>query len=465
MTPESRPSPQRRKLLIVEDDLGLQKQLRWCFDSMDVCLAGDRSEAIAELRRHEPAVVLQDLGLPPDAEGVSEGMATLQDILRLAPHTKVIVVTGNDDRQNAVSAIASGAWDFYQKPLDVPLLSLLVERAFRIHALEADNRALYQQSTRSALAGVIANGEPMRKVCRIVEKVAPTSASVLLLGESGTGKELLARALHQGSARASNPFVAINCAAIPETLLESELFGYERGAFTGATRQTPGKIECANGGTLFLDEIGDMTVSLQAKLLRFLQERVIERLGGRTPIPVDVRVVCATHQALDDMIVRGTFRQDLYYRLAEVVIRIPPLRDRGDDTLIIAQHLLDDRARRHGKRIRGFTPDAIAALQTYTWPGNIRELENKLNGAVILAEGALLTPADLGLATGGDSTPDFLNLRAVRARAERAALEKALALTSHNLSKAAEMLGIARPTLYDLLERHGLDDEGVRAEE
>jgi len=464
MTPEPSPETKPSKLLVVEDDIGLQKQLRWCFEGREVLVAGSREDALAQFRRHEPAVVLQDLGLPPDAEGVTEGLATLREILRLAPHTKVIVVTGNDDRKNAVAAVAQGAWDFYQKPLDVELLSMIVDRAFRIHALEAENRQLLQQRSASPLAGVIAVSESMRKVCRTIEKVAPTDASVLLLGESGTGKELLARALHQGSSRQSKPFVAINCAAIPETLLESELFGYEKGAFTGATKQTPGKIEAASGGTLFLDEIGDMAPPLQAKLLRFLQERVVERLGGRASIPVDVRIVCATHQPLEEMISRGSFRQDLYYRVAEVVVRIPPLRDREDDLLIIGQYLLEERARRHGKQLKGFTPAALGAMRAHKWPGNIRELENKLNGAVILADGPYLTEVDLGLAAGESDQGEILNLRTVRAQAERAALEKALALTSRNLSRTADLLGVARPTLYDLLSRHGLDDEHSRTE-
>jgi two-component system NtrC family response regulator len=443
------------KLLIVEDDLGLQRQLRWCFEQYEVLQAATRAEALAELRKHEPQVVLQDLGLPPDPEGVREGLETLREIIALAPHTKVIVVTGNDDRENAVRAVAMGAYDFYQKPIDTDLLSLIVQRAFRMFELEAENRALLSRHAGSPLDGVIAASDAMHRVCRMIEKVAPTHATTLLLGESGTGKELLARALHALSGRADKPFVAINCAAIPETLLESELFGYEKGAFTGAIKQTPGKLQSASGGTLFLDEVGDMPLALQAKLLRFLQERVIERVGGRETIPVDVRVVCATNRDLGASIAAGQFRQDLYYRISEVTIQIPPLRERAGDVLVIAQALLADRARRHGRALRGFTPDAIRALQSHTWPGNIRELENKINGAVIMAEGKQVTAADLGLAEGAGDL-EFLNLRTARQRAEAQAIRSALALSAGNLSRAAELLGITRPTLYDLMNKNGL---------
>jgi two-component system NtrC family response regulator len=457
-----------RKLLIVEDDPGLQRQLRWCFEGYQVLEATTRAEALAQLRRHEPAVVLQDLGLPPDAEGVKEGLETLRETLALAPHTKVIVVTGNDDRENALHAVAMGACDFYQKPVDTDVLGLIVQRAFRLYELEAENRRLARRQHHSPLEGVIAVSDAMLRVCRMIEKVAPAEATTLLLGESGTGKELLARALHALSGRAKGPFVAINCAAIPENLLESELFGYEKGAFTGAHKQTPGKLETANGGTLFLDEIGDMPAPLQAKLLRFLQERVVERVGGRETIPVDVRVVCATHRDLAANIASGQFRQDLFYRISEVTVNIPALREREGDVLVIAQALLDDRARRHNRNLSGFTPDALRALREHAWPGNIRELENKVNAAVIMAEGRQVTVVDLGLAAAGtraegaaasEAAPgdaEFLNLRSVRQRAEAQAIRQALAVASGNLSKAAELLGITRPTLYDLLEKNGM---------
>jgi two-component system NtrC family response regulator len=442
------------KLLIVEDDPGLQKQLKWSFSEYEVIAAADRAAAIAALRRHEPAVVLQDLGLPPDAEGVAEGFDCLLEMLRLSPHTKIIVVTGQLDKQNAVRAVGMGAYDFYQKPVDIDVLRLLVQRAFNIHALEEQNRALLQHRGVMPLEGVIAISDAMTRICRTIEKVAPTNASVLLLGESGTGKELLARAVHTLSPRAAKPFVAINCAAIPETLLESELFGYEKGAFTGAMKQTSGRFEQANGGTIFLDEIGDMPLALQAKLLRFLQDRVVERIGGRDRITVDVRIVCATNKDPAAMIQAGEFREDLYYRISEVMVRIPPLRDRAGDAIVIARMILDRRAREHGRPIKGFTPGALKAIEKYPWPGNIRELENRINGAVIMTDGKCVSEADLGLPNETGSDLAWLNLRVARQHAESEAIRQALAVSSGNLSRAAELLGITRPTLYDLLEKH-----------
>jgi two-component system NtrC family response regulator len=446
--PEGKPT-----LLIVEDDPGLQKQLKWCFDDYEVIAAGTRAEAVSALRRFEPAVVLQDLGLPPDAEGVSEGLSTLVEALKLAPHTKVIVVTGQLDRENAVKAVGMGAYDFYQKPVDNDVLRLIVQRAFHIHSLEEQNRALASAQGHQPLAGVIALSDNMMRVCRSIEKVAPTMATVLLLGESGTGKEVLARALHSLSPRHARPFVAINCAAIPDTLLESELFGYEKGAFTGAVKQTPGKFELANGGTLFLDEIGDMPLSLQAKLLRFLQDRVVERVGGRERIAVDVRIICATNQDLAKQIAGGEFREDLFYRISEVTVNIPPLRDRTGDAVVIAQAVMERRAREHGRALRGFSTEALRAIQSYPWPGNIRELENRISGAVIMAEGKHITVEDLGLPTRGEDVA-WLNLREVRQRAESDAIRQALAVSGGNLSRTAELLGITRPTLYDLLEKN-----------
>jgi two-component system, NtrC family, response regulator len=444
----------RPGLLIVEDDLGLQKQLKWCFDEYQVWVAATRAEALAQLRRFEPAVVLQDLGLPPDAAGVSEGLRTLQEILQAAPQVKVIVVTGNGDQGNAVKAVGLGATDFCQKPVEPQILKLIVARAFRMHALEEQNRQLQRQSN-SPLAGVVATDEAMLKVCRMVEKVAPTDVSVLILGESGTGKELLAHAIHALSARKDGRFVAINCAAIPEQLLESELFGHEKGAFTGAVKQTLGKVEMAEGGTLFLDEIGDMPAPLQAKLLRFLQDRVIERLGGRKPIPVNVRVVCATNQDLQALILEQRFRQDLYYRISAVTVNVPPLRQRGSGVVVLAQAILQRIAAESATKLRGMSDDALAALQNYSWPGNVRELENKLRAAVIMAEGQLIQAGDLGL-NAPVTAPPQLNLAEVRLQAERQALIQALALAQNNVSRAAELLGVSRPTLYDLLERCGV---------
>jgi len=454
------------KLLIVEDDPGIQSQLKWCFEEYEVIAATDRENAISELRRHEPAVVLQDLGLPPDAEGVSEGLATLREILSLAPYTKIIVVTGHGDQGNAVKAVGLGAYDFYQKPVDVDTLQLIVQRAFHIAALEAENRRLAEALQSSPLDGVIAASEKMLKVCRMIEKVAPTNATTLLTGESGTGKEVLARAIHSLSGRKDKPFVAINCAAIPETLLESELFGFEKGAFTGAVKQTPGKIEVADGGTLFLDEIGDMPLSLQAKLLRFLQERVVERIGGRTEIPVDVRVVCATNQNLSESMSNREFRDDLYYRISEITIEIPPVREREGGRLVLAQFLLNKFAKQQSKAIKGFSADAHDAIDSYAWPGNVREMENKIKSAVIMADGKFVTAEDLNLAATTNAVN--LNLRVVRQNAETQAIREALVRAGGNISKTAELLGITRPTLYDLLAKYEIRFEApegaVRAE-
>jgi len=448
-------SETKPKLLIVEDDLGLQKQLKWCFDEYEVLIAATRSEAIAQLRRFEPGVVLQDLGLPPDADGVGEGMATLKEILSMAPQTKIIVVTGNHDRDNAVRAVSLGAYDFYQKPVDTEVLRLIVGRAFNIHALEEHNRQLRETQFNSPFEGFIATDEAMLKVCRMVEKVAPADVSVLILGESGTGKELLAKAVHTQSTRKAARFVAINCAAIPEQLLESELFGHEKGAFTGAVKQTLGKIEIADGGTLFLDEIGDMPLSLQAKLLRFLQNRVIERVGGRQEIPVNVRVVCATNRDLQARIVEQQFRQDLFFRISEVTVDVPPLRVRRGGPTVLAHALLRKYGGVHGRPKRGFTEEAIAAMEAYQWPGNVRELENKVKTAVIMADGALLTADDLGLKETVEGALLF-NLKEVRTRAERQAIQQALSITNGNVSRTAELLGVSRPTLYDLMEKYGI---------
>jgi two-component system NtrC family response regulator len=447
-----------RKLLIVEDDPGLLKQLKWCFEGYDVITAEDRSSAITELRRHEPMVVLQDLGLPPNPEGVAEGLATLQETLKLAPHTKIIVVTGNGDQENALKSVALGAYDFYQKPVDTDTLRLLVDRAFSMGELERENRHLQNLASESPLDGIVASCDGMLQVCRMIEKIAPTNVSAMLLGDSGTGKELLARALHRLSPRAENRFVAINCAAIPENLLESELFGYEKGAFTGAVKQTPGKVELAEGGTLFLDEIGDMPLPLQSKLLRFLQERVIERVGGRKEIAVDVRVVCATNQNLGELISQNLFREDLYYRICEIAINIPPFRDREEGRMILARTMLNKYAKLEHRSLVGFSEDANEAIESYSWPGNVRELENKIKAAVIMAEGKQVSADDLGISAGEVAT-ESLNLREVRQRAESKAIRAALMKNFGNVSRTAEQLGVTRPTLYDLLSKYGLSSD------
>jgi len=441
------------RLLIVEDDPGLQRQLKWALDEFAVEFAATRPEAVAAVRRLEPSIVLQDLGLPPDPDGVEEGFATIAEVLQAAPATKIIVVTGREGREHALRAIGMGAYDFCQKPVDMQVLALILDRARRIHSLELENRRLAESRPAHALDGVIGTSEPMMKVCRLVQKLAPTQATVLLLGESGTGKERLAQALHALSARAAQPMVAINCAAIPENLLESELFGYERGAFTGAVKQTRGKIEMADGGTLFLDEIGDMPLALQAKLLRFLQERVVERVGGRELIQVDVRIVAATHRDLKAALAEKSFREDLYYRISEVTVTIPPLRERGADAVLIANYLLQNACRRHRRPILKLAPDAVAAIAQYGWPGNVRELENRINAAAIMAEGKMVSVEDLSLEKPAGTA--IVPLREVRQRAEREAVERAMALTGGNISKAAELLGVTRPTLYDLIERSG----------
>lgn len=448
-------SDAKQKILLVEDDPGLQKQLKWSLSDYELVIAADRDSAIAQLRRHEPPVVMLDLGLPPDVDGATEGLAALQQILSLAPSTKIIVVTGNLDRSNAVKAIHLGAYDFFQKPFDPDVLTLMIARALHVHALEIENRLLAARQGGAALQGLITSSEPMLKICRTVEKVAPANATVLLLGESGTGKEVLARGVHELSPRSGKRFVAINCAAIPDTLLESELFGYEKGAFTGAAKQTIGRIEYANEGTLFLDEIGDLPMPLQAKLLRFLQERVIERLGGRGEIPVDVRVVCATHRDLAGMIREGSFREDLYYRLSEISVKIPPLRERPGDAVLLAQVFLERYAREQGRSIRGFTTEALGALEVHAWPGNVREMENLIKRATIMAEGNKITAADLGLETSHIPPLPF-NLRQARENAERLAVSRALAHSDGNIAQAAELLGITRPTLYDLMAKIGM---------
>ncbi|MYN25135.1 PEP-CTERM-box response regulator transcription factor [Duganella levis] len=443
----------KNKLLVVEDDAGLQKQLRWSLDAYDVVTADDRESALAQLRRHQPAVVTMDLGLPPDPDGASEGLALLAQILAAAPDTKVIILSGNQERANALKAIGMGAYDFHQKPMDADTLSLVIARAFYLHAMQQENRRMLQIQSDSPLAGIISRDPVMLKLCRSVEKVAPSSATVMLLGDSGSGKELIARGLHNLSTRHEKRFVAINCAAIPEHLLESELFGYEKGAFTGAQRQTPGKLELAHGGTFFFDEIGDMALALQAKLLRFLQERVIERVGGRSEISIDVRVVCATHRNLKTLSAEGGFREDLYYRLSEIVLTIPPLRDRAGDCALLAHHFRNKFCAGESRSLLAFSVEALAAIEAYAWPGNVREMENCIRRAVIMAEGPQITPADLGLPDGQEES---VNLRQVRETAEYRVMVKALARADGNIVKAAELLGVSRPTLYDLMNHHGL---------
>ena len=446
-----------RPLLIVEDDLALQKQLRWSFDQFETLTAADRESALAQIHRHAPPVITMDLGLPPDADSVSEGFRLLEQILAAAPDTQVIVLTGQNDRTNALRAIALGAYDFFAKPFEPELLALTIDRAFRLHDLQQENRRLRTTQHPAALAGLLTRDAGMQRVCRTIEKVANSNATVLLLGESGTGKELLARGLHETSPRRAERFVAINCAAIPENLLESELFGYEKGAFTGAAKTTPGKIETAHGGTLMLDEIGDLPLPLQAKLLRFLQERVIERLGGRQEIPVDVRIVCATHQDLKSQISEGNFREDLYYRLAEIVVPIPPLRERQGDAALLAHALVHKFANEQKRGSMTLGDDAVRAIEAHSWPGNVRELENCIKRAVIMADGSRISHEDIGLNTPESADElEFIDLRKVRDDAERQAVVTALSRANGNLLRTSEILGVSRPTLYDLIHRLGL---------
>ena len=442
-------------LLVVEDDEGLQRQLKWAYEGYHVVCAGDRQSAIEAMRTHEPSVVTLDLGLPPDPDGVEEGFATLAEILRLKPDTKVIVATGHGARESALKAVGMGAYDFYKKPVDIDELGLIVARAFHLHEIEEENRRLENGSATTVLGSIVTAAPEMLKVGKTIERVASADVSVMLLGASGTGKELLARAVHEKSGRKGD-FVAINCAAIPENLLEAELFGYERGAFTGAVKSNVGKIELAQGGTLFLDEVGDIPLPLQVKLLRFLQERVIERIGGRQPIPVDTRIVCATHQDLEAMIANGLFREDIYYRLAEIVVKIPSLAERSGDVVLLARHFVNRFSRELNPSVQSLSPDALAAIDGYAWPGNVRELENRIKRAVIMAEGKSVTAADLDLAASSDDEPQPINLRAAREIADRKAIRQALSRTENNISGAAKLLGVSRPTLYDLLKQYRL---------
>lgn len=450
-----RPKP---PLLVVEDDQGLQAQLKWAYEDFDVIAASDRDSALAALRSAEPAVVTLDLGLPPDPDGTTEGFAILDAIMALKPDTKVIVASGHGARESALQAIERGAYDFYHKPVDIDSLGLVVRRAFNLHRIEAENRRLAARVSENAtvLGNIITAAPEMTKVARTIERVANTGVSVMLLGASGTGKELLACGLHDSSDRKDRAFVAINCAAIPETLLEAELFGHEKGAFTGAVKTTEGKIEQAQGGTLFLDEVGDIPLPLQVKLLRFLQERTIERIGGRKAIAVDTRIVCATHQDLEKMIAAGTFREDLFYRLAEIVVKIPPLAERTGDAVLLAKHFLMRFAREMNPTIKGFAPDALEAIDTWNWPGNVRELENRVKRAIIMADDKLISAEDMDLNQADDDMAEALNLKSARERSDRAMIRHALARSEGNISTSAKLLGISRPTLYDLLKQYDL---------
>jgi two-component system, NtrC family, response regulator len=451
MNGAAQPTP----LLIVEDDLALQKQIKWSLDRFDCVTASDRESALVQFRRHRPAVVTMDLGLPPDPDATSEGFKLLEQLLDIDPDVKVVVLTGQNDQSNALRAVAMGAYDFFAKPFEPELLALTIDRAFRLAELQGENRRLQAIHHPDALSGLITRDPEMLRVGRMIERVASSDVTVLLLGESGTGKEVLAQGLHQASKRAGK-FVAINCAAIPENLLETELFGHEKGAFTGASKTTIGKIETAHGGTLMLDEIGDLPHPLQAKLLRFLQERKIERIGGRQEIAVDVRVVCATHQNLQAQIAEGRFREDLYYRIAEIVVDIPPLRSRKGDAVLLANAFLRRFTQDARRPLLTLSDSAVLAIENHPWPGNVRELINKVKRAAIMTDRGTVGPEDMGIAMSDDgigNPADGLNLREARDRAEREVVVAALSRADGNLVKTAELLGVSRPTLYDLVKR------------
>jgi two-component system NtrC family response regulator len=450
----------KAKLLVVDDDEGLCRQYRWAFPEYQVLTGQSRQAGRTLFARERPPVAIVDLGLPPDPGGATEGLALVRELLGSAPDTKIIIATGNEDTDCALQAVAMGAIDFFHKPVDNEVLRVILERAYNLSRLELQNRRLGELPRPSPIQHIITGDEQMLKLCHSIEKLAATNVTVLILGESGTGKEALAHALHELGPRADRPFIPLNCAAIPETLLESELFGHERGAFTGAIKQTIGKVESANRGTLFLDEIGDLPPMLQVKLLRFLQDQVIERIGGRHPIQVDVRIVCATNQDLEAKMRQGSFREDLFYRLNAVTLRVPPLRDRAGDPVLLASFFLRKFAAQFGRRIKGFSADAIAAMSAYYWPGNVRDLENRVKRAVVMSEGRLIVASDLELPTAEDgiATDDGLqlDLRKARMRAEREVVQKAMTQSNGTISTAAKLLGISRPTLYALLETHGL---------
>jgi two-component system NtrC family response regulator len=447
-------SEHKRGILVLEDDEGLRSQYRWLLSDYRVLEAGDRDAAKDIALRERPGIAIVDLGLPPDPDGASEGLAAVGDLLDASPEIKIIVVTGNESREHASRAIVAGAYDFFQKPADPDVLKLIVGRAARLYDLEQENRRLLTSAPQTQVTGILGNSAAMQKVLRDVERLATTDITILIIGESGTGKELVADAIHRLSARRAKPFVAINCAAIPEGLLEAELFGHEKGAFTGAIRQTIGKIESANGGTLFLDEVGDIPLATQVKLLRFLEERVIERVGGRQSIRIDTRVLSATNQDLATLIADGRFREDLFYRINEITIALPALRERTGDSVLLANFFLRKYAKEYGRNFRGFSTAAANAIRKHPWRGNVRELEGRVKRAAVMAEGAVVQPADLDLAE--TATERTLELREARSRVERETIELALAEAAGNISKTAGLLGVSRPTLYDLLEQHGL---------
>jgi two-component system NtrC family response regulator len=447
------------KLLIVEDDEEIRTQMKWALaNEYDIVLAGDRAGALEAFQAIQPLVVLLDLGLPPRPADPEEGLATLSELIALESLTKVIVITGQGEKGIGLRAIGGGAYDFMAKPVEMEELKFLLKRSFHVARLERENRDMQQAVREDAFAGMLGTSAPMRSVFETIRKVATTDAPVLLLGESGTGKEMAAQAIHQSSARRKGPFIAINCSAIPETLLESELFGHEKGSFTGAHAQRKGRFESAIGGTLFLDEIGEIPLPLQVKLLRFLQEQCIERVGGRQPIPIDARIITATNADLKKGLADGTFREDLFYRLAVVKIALPPLRDREDDVRLLSQFFLQRFADQAGKTGLAFNQEAVRALSQNSWPGNVRQLENCIRRAVIMAEGKRLTIRDLELPA---STPrsSATTLKDAREQLERDMIQTTLRKHGGRIAQAAVELGVSRPTLYDLMDKLGVPRE------
>jgi two-component system, NtrC family, response regulator len=444
----------RLPLLLVDDDAEIRDQMRWALASdYEIVEAADRAAALALVRQLRPPVILLDLGLPPDVDGASEGLAILRESLQLNPSAKVIVITGNSDRAKAITAIESGAYDFIEKPVQLDVLRVVLQRASYLSNLEQDHRELQKKSGQSGFEGLVGDSSHIQEIFRMIRRVGPSDVPVLITGESGTGKELVARAIHRQSTRQSAPFVPINCGAIPETLLESELFGYEKGAFTGATQQRKGRIESAQSGTLFLDEIGDIPLGLQVKLLRFLQDHEILRLGGKESIAVDTRVVAATNIDLRKAIEEGRFREDLYYRLCVITIAVPALRERGPDIPLLARTFLLRFGDELKKPLKGFTPEAVEALTSHGWPGNVRELENRIKRAVVMAEGRYITSENLELQPAASS--DAATLKASRDHREKELVRLAMEKAEGNVTRAASYLGVSRPTLYQLLARYG----------
>ena len=451
------------KLLIVDDEESIRNQLTWGLaDEYDIVAAATADQARRLLKDEEPSVVTLDVALQAPGGPMDEGLVLLDEIVDRYPHTKVIMVTGHDSRENALLAIRRGAVDWYAKPIELEELRLILRRALHIRSIE-------QASGHGPKAGprryhrLVGESESIRRVFTLIHRVAPTDATILITGENGTGKELIAHAIHESSRRAQGPFVPINCGAIPETLLESELFGHERGAFTDAYRSREGKLALAAGGTVFLDEIGEIPTHVQVKLLRFLQDHVVERIGGKDAQRVDVRVLAATNQDLKVAMATGRFREDLFYRLSVVTVHVPPLRERGDDVRILADYFLEFYARQHKRRLKGFTQSASRALQAHAWPGNVRELENRVQRAVILAQDAYLRAEDLELSGAQQDSPR--TLQDARDTAERVLIMEALTRNAGNITRAAQEVRVSRPTFHDLMRKHGIDARRYRRPE